>query len=89
MLTIIWKYLKTIFQPCSPATTKPLQTAIVQHKPIERQLIDQLRIIFQRNIQKLAHFYVKFFKDSISIAAATNAALPVVQKIEGELVVIN
>ena len=66
LLTLIWKYLKTILQAQSQPNSviKPLM--IIQHKPIDKSMIDQMRVIFQRNITKLAHLYAKFFKDSIN-----------------------
>ncbi len=62
MLTLVWKYLKIILQ----TQTNSNKTIVIQHKPLEKSMIDQLRVIFQRNIKKLSHLYLKFFKDSIN-----------------------
>jgi hypothetical protein len=62
VLTLVWKYLKIILQ----TQTNSNKTIVIQHKPLEKSMIDQLRVIFQRNIKKLSHLYLKFFKDSIN-----------------------
>lgn len=54
ILTIIWNYLKYNFNKSDT------------QKNYDPQIFDQMKIIFQRNLNKLATHYVKFFKHHIN-----------------------
>ena len=78
LLTIIWRYLKNNFLKFNASAQKPL----VMNNAIEKGLLDQMKIIFQKNIKQLAHLYIKFFKDSICTTSDSTSSFSKTEKEE-------
>lgn len=72
LLTIVWKYLKNLLQ----TQTNSHKAITIVHKTQDKAMYEQLKLIFQRNINKLAHLYAKFFKDLITNNSQPTTTIP-------------